>query len=673
MPIDPSQPITVEGDFSEPTPSPKGFDSSQPFTVEAADSGQGGFDSSKPFTVEDQPASDIPKTDQALSSIQKFAKTEAAFEEKYSPDWLKNFATAADEMVKGIPGMAKQIPGQLYQAGMFVTGGPQIQREVATKILRDTLPQSQQMAKDLQSPPGSHEWWRGILQAGQMALPALEFLPKLRGLGRAGIEKPPVQPPPIPPEYAERRFTLAPEPGLAPAPSIEETLAATEQGLPRAVSEKPLAITEQPPEIAPAGTIEETLQRVGEPQQRISPETGLPIYPEAEETIGLPSETARVVREGGEIADAARIQSTGTLPELEVRARMGEEAPLRGQPEGAAAAGAQPGPAAEAVAPAAPEAYEPGLRTETARFQPEKPAAAPTIEGLTPQEAQQITDLQRQLRAGEIDQAGYAKKAQEILGRASELPGTAEERRAAVPAEEAQPGSATNPPPVQVATHEPPGIANRVIEDAIKRGDLPKDALVTGEGWNANQARAFGRAEIAKDPTVAFKIARRIRQIGGMNPGDPAVLHAYNDMLNTIAKDARTKADAVPNDPNLEAAAKAAEKAEVDFLQQVLPLAKGAVQKQMVGFQGAYPPDLETFAGMRKEMVNNSGKELSPDQRAELYRRANKTQGATKKEVAGRDNLQKAIDRTLPKREIPTKEQMQARAAEFIRKAAPCG
>lgn len=233
-------------------------------------------------------------------------------------------------------------------------------------------------------------------------------------------------------------------------------------------------------------------------------------------------------------------------------------------------------------------------------------------------------------------------------------------------------GSVGTAPQEPVEGQQPPGIRNVSIEEGIKSGELPEEAMVTGEGWNATAARDFGRKRLAEDPQAAFKIARRLKRTGGMEPGDTSVLHAYHDQLSTIARDARMAADAAPLDKALEARAMDAEKAQVDFLTDVAPLAKGAVQREMVGFQGAYPPDLETAAGIRKEIVTNQGKELSSHQRRVSYKLAGKTQKVVKDIVDHSNRLQQAIDRDLPRRPAPTKEQMKASASEFIKRAAPC-
>jgi hypothetical protein len=226
----------------------------------------------------------------------------------------------------------------------------------------------------------------------------------------------------------------------------------------------------------------------------------------------------------------------------------------------------------------------------------------------------------------------------------------------------------------QVASPEgnPPGIANRYVEEQIYRGELPPEAMATGTGTTARAAAEEARARLAQDPNLAFQAARRIRN-GSVQGGDTAILHAYNDQLAEGAAQARQASFANPGDPTLKAAADAAEKAHVQFLQDVKPLAGGLAQRIMVGFQGAYPPDLSTYAGMYKEMTQlNEGRPVPPEIRSNLYRRAQKAQKAAQAEKAAVDKLQQAMDKNLPKRPVPTKEQMASRMEEFKRKVAPC-
>ena len=233
------------------------------------------------------------------------------------------------------------------------------------------------------------------------------------------------------------------------------------------------------------------------------------------------------------------------------------------------------------------------------------------------------------------------------------------------------------PPPVPPEyggppTEPVPGIANRYIQEQIKAGTLPEEALVSGTGTTKEASIAKARARLAKDPGEAFKAAQRVNA-NQMLPDDPALLHAYSDQLNEGAAQARKASMENPTDRQLRAAADAAEQANLHVLQNVLPKAKGQIQVGMVGFQGAVPADISTFAGMQKELQTfNGGKPLNPQQRVELYQREKTGQRLKAKERAGLDRMQKEIDRTLPRRRVPTREEMQASMQKFVERVTPC-
>lgn len=194
--------------FSEPTAAPVGGNIFDEIATEEKQSGGNIFDQ---IASEEGPKTDTPLTDNVLGRINKAA-------ESVSPDWLKNFDTAAQEAVRSVPSMLKQLPEAAYQGVKFAAGMPDQQREVVQHILSQAIPAGQQVAADLQQPAGSHEWWRGMIQAGMMAAPALDLVPKLGG-AVAEAEKPPVQiekPPVQPPEG--RAFT---EPTTARVQGVE--------------------------------------------------------------------------------------------------------------------------------------------------------------------------------------------------------------------------------------------------------------------------------------------------------------------------------------------------------------------------------------------------------------------------------------------------------------------
>lgn len=95
------------------------------------------------------------------------------------------------DTAKGLVGGVKQLPGMAYQGAKFAAGGSQEKLQVAAEALKEAIPMGEQIAKDVQSPVGSREWTRGVLQMGMMATPAAELFGELRSPSE--IESPPIQ------------------------------------------------------------------------------------------------------------------------------------------------------------------------------------------------------------------------------------------------------------------------------------------------------------------------------------------------------------------------------------------------------------------------------------------------------------------------------------------------
>lgn len=285
------------------------------------------------------PALSTPATDAALSeTIEGGAQSREAMRPRFSGEYAKQhpyFAGAAKAITGIIPKSWEDVkqmttlprPAQPVDVekenrlGAAWRGeyGPEAQAEALTGTALQALP--------LLDVP--------FAKSPLRASPAdLALVSRMRDAQAA--EAAAKVPPPIPPQYLERRFEMVPQ------------------------------ATEAPTTLQPAPPLEQTVTTTGAgPEPHVSPETGFVFPRERETQIGLPSETARI---GGE-TDATRIESTGPIPELEVRPRLGEEAPLRGEPEGTPGA-QEPVPSGEPVAPAvqtqpdAPELAPSGISTE---------------------------------------------------------------------------------------------------------------------------------------------------------------------------------------------------------------------------------------------------------------------------------------------------------------------
>jgi hypothetical protein len=102
-------------------------------------------------------------------------------------DVIENAIRAGGDLAVGIPESIAGFPGQMYRlARANQQGGP---LSVALELLSQAAPMAEQTVKDVQSPLGSRESFRGIANLGMLALPGLEIARDIRG----GIAKPPVQ------------------------------------------------------------------------------------------------------------------------------------------------------------------------------------------------------------------------------------------------------------------------------------------------------------------------------------------------------------------------------------------------------------------------------------------------------------------------------------------------
>src|SRR4051812_10315130 len=109
----------------------------------------------------------------------------------FDHETAQNLRGAVQDVVYSLPGMAAQLPKMAYEGLKFAAGGPQERAQVGTEALSEAVAQGQQMSKDVMSPLGSRESFRGLANLGLMAAPAVgELVGEAALLGRT---KPPIQ------------------------------------------------------------------------------------------------------------------------------------------------------------------------------------------------------------------------------------------------------------------------------------------------------------------------------------------------------------------------------------------------------------------------------------------------------------------------------------------------
>ena len=133
---------------------------------------------------------------------------------------------------------------------------------------------------------------------------------------------------------------------------------------------------------------------------RVTPSVEAPVIEPAATVPEEPLPAEVEPKPTGEPEDATRIESTRPVPELEVRPPVGEEAPLRREPERAAGAQEEPVPAGQPVAAPAPEVPdEPGAALKEA---PPPAEAPPALVVPSPEPEQHVSSIANKYRDEKI-------------------------------------------------------------------------------------------------------------------------------------------------------------------------------------------------------------------------------------------------------------------------------
>jgi hypothetical protein len=121
------------------------------------------------------------------------------------------------------------------------------------------------------------------------------------------------------------------------------------------------------------------------------------------------------------------------------------------------------------------------------------------------------------------------------------------------------------------------------------------------------------------------------------------------------------------------AQARAAEAAEIAFLREVRPLAGGITNRIMVAWQEAKPGSLATFDGLyRRALELNEMRPLNDAQIDALKVLGDKGEKVRVKNDATVKKMGEQIEKTLPRRKTPTKEELQMEMDNLKRRLTPC-
>jgi hypothetical protein len=149
---------------------------------------------------------------------------------------VRNYASAIGETIASIPQMLMSVPQSAYQAAKLRFGTPQQRSDAALELLVQAKQMGTQQAQDLQQPPGSKAFARGLIQTGMEALPALEVVRDLRGVRKPPIQVASTREVPVPEEFqpkgateSDLKYAPPEQPqGVQPSKPLEEAAATTE-------------------------------------------------------------------------------------------------------------------------------------------------------------------------------------------------------------------------------------------------------------------------------------------------------------------------------------------------------------------------------------------------------------------------------------------------------------
>lgn len=211
---------------------------------------------------------------------------------------------------------------------------------------------------------------------------------------------------------------------------------------------------------------------------------------------------------------------------------------------------------------------------------------------------------------------------------------------------------------------EPVGVAERYAN-----AEMP-DTVQPGTREDAAHWREKGRDYINQggDPRMPIRAA----QAGHVSPRNVGIVSAEHERLTQLKRQAADALEQFPTNPELQKNFKEASDAWQSWRREMQPVLTRAGESLAAAI-GEHPVDLATFDGLHTEAMKlNGGEPLTPGQKAGLMKRAGLTKRAKVAESKAVDRLQQEIDRTLPKRKVPTEEEMAAEVEKLSKELTPC-
>jgi hypothetical protein len=226
-------------------------------------------------------------------------------------------------------------------------------------------------------------------------------------------------------------------------------------------------------------------------------------------------------------------------------------------------------------------------------------------------------------------------------------------------------------PSVKEST-SPGGIANRYLQEAIDRGELPESIMVKRGGQTREAAMLEGRDWINKggDPRL---VAARIARGGAASRPELNGIHAEYDRLRQLVRQLDDDAQSRPADAALRERLRIARGARDDFLRNILPISKAFASDALKTLQGVHPVDAETFSGLEELFKEHNGvTEINDTTRKALRARSNGAKKLADKENGARKALDAAVDREFPDVHTPSPDQMREIVNKMAEDLTPC-
>ena len=210
------------------------------------------------------------------------------------------------------------------------------------------------------------------------------------------------------------------------------------------------------------------------------------------------------------------------------------------------------------------------------------------------------------------------------------------------------------------------GVANRVLSAEAIAGKI--GAIEPGEGLSWQEMVDLGRASGINPQEVA----QRFKQTGRLSYEEFAALRAERERMAIQSNELADRANAEPWNKDVQQALVNARKLETDFIRNVVQPAKTATSNIFRGMQGEAPIDATTFEGLRRAIVDATGKEPTQHQATVIRNRAAGARKIADSEARALKNTSRAIEQEFPKTKTPTLEQLKAEMERMAKELMPC-